>query len=87
MNNHYRQVHNESHRFDYHLGYSKHDELDELVMSLNKIEALIFYYHHDPWIFYMWIRDMDQFLDWHNLSNNRRVRFSKIISSGETQFY
>ena len=58
MNNHYKQVYHENHRFDYHLGYSKHDNFDELVMSLKKIKAPTFYDHHDPWIFYMWIHDI-----------------------------
>jgi len=58
-NNHYGQVHSKCHQYDYHLGYSKHDDLDEQVLSLNKIEAPTFDGHHDPWIFDMWIRDLN----------------------------
>jgi hypothetical protein len=77
-NNHYGQVHSERHQYDYHLGYSKHNDFDELVLSPNKIEAPIFYGRHDPWIFDIWIRDMDRFFEWHNLSDNKKVRFAKM---------
>ena len=56
------QVHYERHQYDYHLGYSKHDDFDEQVLSPNKIEAPTFDGRHDPWIFDMWIRDMDHYL-------------------------
>jgi len=56
-------------------------------MSPNKIEAFTFDNHHDPWAFYMWILDFDQFFEWHNLSDNRRVRFAKIMFIGEAQLY
>jgi hypothetical protein len=46
-----------------HLGYSKHDDFDERVWSPNKIEAPTFDGRHDPWIFDMWIRDMDRFFE------------------------
>ena len=42
-----------------HLGYSKHDDFDERVLSPNKIEAPTFNGRHDPWLFDMWIRDID----------------------------
>jgi len=35
-NNYYKQVHPKRHQYDYHLGYSKHNNLDEQVMSPNK---------------------------------------------------
>lgn len=44
-----------------HLSYSKHD-LDKRVMSPNKIKSSIFYGRHDPLIFDMWIRDIDQII-------------------------
>jgi len=56
-------------------------------MSPEKIEAPIFYGHHDPWIFDMWIRDMDQFFKWHNLSDNKRVGFAKMMHIGEAKLY
>ena len=62
-NNYYGQVHSKRHQYNYHLGYSKHDDLDERVMSPNKIEALTFDCHHDLWIFDIWICDMDQFFE------------------------
>jgi hypothetical protein len=30
---------------------------------------------------------MDQFFEWHNLSDNKRVRFAKMILIGEVQLY
>ena len=63
MNNYYMQVHPECHQYDYHLDYSKHDNLDERVMSPNKLEASTFDSRHNLWIFNMWIRYMDQFLE------------------------
>ena len=73
--------------YDHHLGYSKHDDLDEQVMSANKIETLTFDGHHDPWIFNIWIYVMDQFFEWHNLSDNRKVRFAKMIFISEAKLY
>jgi len=86
-NNHCRQVHLEHHQHDYHLGYFKYEYLDERVMSPNKIEASTFEGRHDPLIFDMWIHDMDQFFEWHNLSDNKRVRFAKMILISEVQLY
>jgi hypothetical protein len=86
-NNHYGQVHSERHQYDYHLGYSKHDDFDERVLSPNKIEAPTFDGHHDPWIFDMWIYDMDRFFKWHNLFDNRKVRFVKMKLIDETKIY
>jgi len=56
-------------------------------LSHNKIEALTFDGHHDPWIFDMWIRDMDRFFEWHNLSNNKKVRFAKTMRIGKAKSY
>ena len=56
-------------------------------MSPNKIEALTFDGHHDPWIFDMWIRDMNQFFEWHNLYDNRKVRFAKMMLIDEAKLY
>jgi hypothetical protein len=47
----HKQVHPKRHQYDYHLGYSKHNNLDEQVMSPNKKKAATFDGHHDPWIF------------------------------------
>jgi hypothetical protein len=33
----------------------------------------------------MWIRDLNQFFEWHNLSDNRKVRFAKMMLIGETK--
>jgi hypothetical protein len=68
-----------------HLSYSKHD-LGKRVISPNKIKSSIFYGYHDPWIFDMWIRNIDQLFEWHNLSGNRRFRFAKITLIGEVKF-
>jgi len=86
-NNHYEQVHFERYQYDYHLGYSKHDDFNERVLSPNKIEAPTFDGHHDPWIFDMWIRDMDRFFEWHNLSDNRKDRFVKMKLIDEAKIY
>jgi len=86
-NNHYEQVHFERHQYDYHLGYSKHGDFDERVLSPNKIEAPTFDGHHDPWIFDMWIRDMDRFFEWHNFSDNRKDRFVKMKLIDEAKIY
>ena len=56
-------------------------------MSPNKIKALTFDNHHDPWAFDMWIHDFDQFFEWHNLFDNRRVRLAKIMFISEAQLY
>jgi hypothetical protein len=56
-------------------------------MSPNKIEAPTYDGHHDPWIFDMWIYDMDQFFKWHNLFDNKRVIFAKMIPIGEAKLY
>jgi len=56
-------------------------------LSLNKIEAPTFDGRHDPWIFDMWIRDMDRFFEWYNLSDNRKVRFAEIKLIGEAKTY
>lgn len=47
----------------YHLDYSRHDELDEQIISPNKIETPTLDDHRDPWIFYRWIDDMNQFFE------------------------
>ena len=56
-------------------------------MSPNKRKAPRSNGRHYPYIFDMWTRDINQFFGWDNLSNNRRVRFSRIILIDETQFY
>jgi len=56
-------------------------------MSPNKIEALTFDGRHDPLIFDMRIRDMDQFFEWHNLSDNKKVRFAKMMLIGKAKTY
>jgi hypothetical protein len=33
-NNHYRKIHPKRHQYNYHLGYSKHDNFDERAMTL-----------------------------------------------------
>jgi len=43
------------------------DDPDERVMRHIKIEAPTFEGQLDRWIFYRWIRDMDQFFGWYNL--------------------
>jgi hypothetical protein len=86
-NNHYGQVHSERHQYDYHLVYSKHDDFNERILSPNKIEAPTFDGRHDPWIFDMWIRDMDRFFEWHNMSDNRKVRFAKMKLIDEAKIY
>jgi hypothetical protein len=86
-NNHCGQVHPKSHKYGYHLGYSKHDNLNEQVMSPNKIEVPTFDGYHDPWIFDMWIYDMNQFFEWHNLFDNKRVTFAKMMPIGEAKLY
>jgi len=87
-NNHYRQVYLEFHKYDYHLGYSKYDDLNERVMSPNKkLEALTIDDLHDPWISYTWICDMDQFFKWHNLFDSKRVKFAKMMFIGEAQIF
>jgi len=35
----------------------------------------------------MWIRDMDRLFDWHNLSDNRKVRFAKMMFIDEAKIY
>ena len=70
-----------------HLGYSKHDDFDERVLSSNKIKAPTFDGRHDPWILDMWIRDMDRFFEWHNLFDNRKVRFARMMLIGEAKIY
>jgi hypothetical protein len=52
-----------------------------------KLEAPTFDDHHDTWISYTWICDMDQFFKWHNLSDNKRVRFAKMMFIGEAQIF
>jgi len=56
-------------------------------MGPNKIKASIFYGCHDLLIFDRWINDMDNFFDWYNLYDNKRVRFAKIQLIGEAQLY
>jgi hypothetical protein len=56
-------------------------------MSPNKIEAPTFDGRHDLWIFDMWIRNMNRFFECHNLSDNRKVRFAKMMLIGETKIY
>jgi len=56
-------------------------------LSHKKIEAPTFDGRHDPWIFDMWIHDIDRFFEWHNLSNNRKVRFAKMKLIGEARTY
>jgi hypothetical protein len=51
------------------------------------METLSFYGHHDLWIFYLWIRDIDQFFKWHNLFDNMKVRFAKMMFIDETKLY
>lgn len=77
-NNHYKQVHLERHQYEYHIGYSKDDDLNEQVMSPNKIKAPTFNGHHKPWIFNRWISDMVNFFYCYNLFDNRRIRIAKI---------
>jgi hypothetical protein len=56
-------------------------------MSPNKIEAPALDGRHDPWIFDMWIHDMDQLFERHNLCNNRKVGFAKMMLIGEAKLY
>jgi hypothetical protein len=56
-------------------------------LSPNKIEAPTFDGRHGPWIFDMWIRDMDRFFKWHNLSDNRKDRFAKMKRIDEAKIY
>jgi len=56
-------------------------------MCPKKIEAPTFNGCHDLWIFDMWISDMDQFFEWHNLSDNKRVSYAKMMLISEAQLY
>jgi len=56
-------------------------------MSPTKIEAFIFYGHHNSWIFDILIRDMNHFFECHNLSNNRKVYFFKTKLISKAQLY
>jgi len=56
-------------------------------MGPNKIKASIFYGRRDPWIFHRWINDMNNFFDWYNLYDNKRVMFAKIQLISEAQLY
>lgn len=87
--NDYRQrpVHPRNRQYNRNQGHHEYDDPDERVMRHIKVDAPTFEGQLDPWIFDKWIRDMDQFFGWYNLSENRRVRFAKMKLSGTAQLY
>jgi hypothetical protein len=87
--NYYRQrpVDPRNRQYNRNQGHHDYDDPDERVMRHIKVEAPTFEGQLDPWIFDRWIRDMDQFFDWYNLSENKRIKFAKMKLSGTAQLY
>jgi len=87
--NDYRQrpAHTKNRQYNRNQGHHNYDDSNEWVMRHIKVEASTFKGQLGPWIFDRWICDMDQFFGWYNLSENRRVRFTKMKLSGTTQLY
>lgn len=50
-------------------------------------KPLYFDGHFDQWVLTKWVRDMDHFFEWHNLSENKRVRFAKMKLNGSAQLF
>lgn len=75
-------------RHDYHYqnhGHQNYADPDERVMGHIKVEALAFEGRLDPWAFIKWLRDIDHFFEWSNLSKNRRIQFAKTKLRGSAQ--
>jgi len=52
-----------------------------------KLEAPTFNGQLDPQIFHDWISDMNHYFDWHDMSDERRIRFAKMKLMGQARQY
>nr|CAD1838142.1 unnamed protein product [Ananas comosus var. bracteatus] len=59
---------------------------DDITKKI-KIEAPTFDGRFDPKTFTDWLTDMDQFFDWYDMSDDRRVRFTKMKLVGAAKQY
>ncbi|GFY97991.1 Sec20 family protein [Actinidia rufa] len=57
-----------------HPNYHRNEPRDPII----NVEAPTFDGRLDPKVFTDWIREMDHFFEWYNLSDDRKVRFAKM---------
>ena len=53
----------------------------------NSDELAYFNGHMDPQTFLNWLKDLDYFFDWYDMSNDRRVRFAKLKLEGQAKLF
>ncbi|GFS32007.1 hypothetical protein Acr_00g0020350 [Actinidia rufa] len=63
--------------------YHRNDPRDPII----NVEAPTFDGRLDPKAFTDWIREMDHFFEWYNLSDDRKVRFSKMKLIGRAKLF
>ena len=63
--------------------YHRYEPRDPVI----NVEAPTFDGNLDPRAFTDWIPEMDHFFEWHNLSNDRKVRFVKMKLIGRAKLF
>ncbi|GFY95604.1 hypothetical protein Acr_10g0009890 [Actinidia rufa] len=63
--------------------YHRNEPRDPII----NVEAPTFDGRLDPKAFTDWIREMDHFFEWYNLSNDRKVRFAKMKLIGRAKLF
>ncbi|GFS42491.1 hypothetical protein Acr_00g0080110 [Actinidia rufa] len=63
--------------------YHRNEPRDPII----SVEAPTFDGRLDPKAFTDWVREMDHFFEWYNLSNDRKVRFAKMKLIGRASFF
>ena len=52
-----------------------------------KVEAPTFDGRLDPIVFTDWVREMDHFFEWHQLSDDKKIRFVKMKLIGRAKLF
>jgi hypothetical protein len=64
-----------------------HDDLDDRAMRSVKVEAPSFVGRLDPCEYLDWEADMNNYFDWYEMSEERKVRFAKMRLLGQAKYY
>ena len=55
-----------------------HDDPEDPLLRLIRVEALSFYGSHQPSEYLDWEASMDQYFDWYPMAEERKVRLAKV---------
>lgn len=62
-------------------------DLDETTLKAMLVEVYTFDGHLDPKSFLDWVRGMDRYFDWYDISPHKQIRFAKMKLVGSTQLH